>query len=256
MNINKEKVIIMETDFKITAPVLDMNVIQKAAQDAAMKAALEEVKDYYLRYDSPYRKQLKEYMAKNAPSTRLELPEFSELLSKSLSSEIENIVNKKCVESFAQELRKGFTHLKEECDGTILLTNLAEDMMYKVDLEDADSNNSFELEVSDTDFSSWKKVHISIWEDDEHTVYDFTLAQNGSDGTYSIVGMPTKDSDEEYHVDTIKIKNRKGTISFPMFSGVSNDYILLVLARCIMFEARIRIDSNYIIKKSNEFEDD
>ena len=31
----------MQKDFKITAPVLDMNVIQKAAQDAAMKAALE-----------------------------------------------------------------------------------------------------------------------------------------------------------------------------------------------------------------------
>lgn len=127
----------METDFKITAPVLDMNVIQKAAQDAAMKAALEEVKDYYLGYNSPYRKQLKEYMAKNAPSTRLELPEFSELLSKSLTAEIENFVNKKCVESFAQELRKGFTHLKEESDGTILLTNLAEDMMHKVDLDKA-----------------------------------------------------------------------------------------------------------------------
>lgn len=121
----------MQTDFKITAPVLDMNVIQKAAQDAAMKAALEEVKDYYLGYNSPYRKQLKEYMAKNAPSTSLELPEFSELLSKSLTAEIENFVNKKCVESFAQELRKGFTHLKEEGDGTILLTNLAEDMMKK-----------------------------------------------------------------------------------------------------------------------------
>ena len=155
----------METDFKITAPVLDMNVIQKAAQDAAMKAALEEVKDYYLGYNSPYRKQLKEYMAKNAPSTRLELPEFSELLSKSLTAEIENFVNKKCVESFAQELRKGFTHLKEEGDGTILLTNLAKDMMQKVDLEDVDSNNSFELEVSETasllSSTSWKTVLIN-----------------------------------------------------------------------------------------------
>lgn len=173
----------METDFKITAPVLDMNVIQKAAQDAAMKAALEEVKDYYLGYNSPYRKQLKEYMAKNAPSTRLELPEFSELLSKSLTAEIENFVNKKCVESFAQELRKGFTHLKEEGDGTILLTNLAEDMMQKVDLEDVDSNNSFELEVSDKDYYGWKKVHISICEDGEETEYNFTLAKIGSDDT-------------------------------------------------------------------------
>lgn len=247
----------MQTDFKITAPVLDMNVIQKAAQDAAMKAALEEVKDYYLGYNSPYRKQLKEYMAKNAPSTRLELPEFSELLSKSLTAEIENIVNKKCVESIAQELRKGFTHLKEESDGTILLTNLAEDMMYNVDLEDADSNNSFELEVSDdTGFSYWERVRISICEDDEETEYNFTLAKNGSDDTYGILGLPTKNSDEEYNFDTINVQNRKCTISFPMFSGVSNDHILLVLARCIMFDARIRIDSNYIIKKSNEFEDD
>lgn len=239
----------MQTDFKITAPVLDMNVIQKAAQDAAMKAALEEVKDYYLGYNSPYRKQLKEYMAKNAPSTRLELPEFSELLIKSLTAEIENIVNKKCVESFAQELRKGFTHLKEEGDGTILLTNLAKDMMLKVDLD------SFELEVSDKDFYGWKKVHISICEDDEETEYNFTLAKNGSDDTYSILGLPTKNSDENYHFDIINVQNRKCTISFPMFSGVSNDHILLVLARCIMFDARIRIDSNYIIKKSNEFED-
>lgn len=61
----------MQTDFKITAPVLDMNVIQKAAQDAAMKAALEEVKDYYLGYNSPYRKQLKEYMAKPRSSFKL-----------------------------------------------------------------------------------------------------------------------------------------------------------------------------------------
>lgn len=246
----------MPTDFKITAPVLDMNVIQKAAQDAAMKAALEEVKDYYLGYNSPYKKQLKEYMAKNAPSTRLELPEFSELLSKSLTAEIENFVNKKCVESFAQALRKGFTHLKEEGDGTILLTNLAEDMMKKVDLEDVDSNNSFELEVSDKDFYGWKNVHISICEDGEETEYNFTLAKIGSDDTYSILGLPIKDSDEEYHFDTINVQNRKCTISFPMFSGVSNDHILLVLARCIMFDARIRIDSNYIFKKSNEFEDD
>ena len=104
----------METDFKITAPVLDMNVIQKAAQDAAMKAALEEVKDYYLGYNSPYRKQLKEYMAKNAPSTCLELPEFSELLSKSLTAEIENFVNKKCVESFAQEFEMDSLILKKK----------------------------------------------------------------------------------------------------------------------------------------------
>ena len=101
-----------------------------------------------------------------------------------MSAEIENIVNKKCVESFAQELRKGFTHLKEEGDGTILLTNLAEDMMQKVDLEDVDSNNSFELEVSDKDFYGWKKVHISICEDGEETEYDFTLSKIGSDDTY------------------------------------------------------------------------
>lgn len=87
----------MDTEIKITAPVLDKSIIQKAAQEAATKAALREIEDYYCGFDSPYRKQLREYLQENAPSTRLELPEFSEMLSKSLSAEIENIVNKKCV---------------------------------------------------------------------------------------------------------------------------------------------------------------
>ena len=128
----------MDTEIKITAPVLDKNIIQKAAQEAATRAALREIEDYYCGFDSPYRKQLREYLQKNAPSTRLELPEFSEMLSKSLSAEIENIVNKKCVESFAQEIRRAFSHLKEESDGTILLSTLAEDMMSHIDFDDSD----------------------------------------------------------------------------------------------------------------------
>ena len=79
-------------------------------------------------------------------------------------------------------------------------------MMQKVDLEDVDSNNSFELEVSDKDFYGWKKVHISICEDGEETEYNFTLSKIGSDDTYCILGLPTKNSDEEYHFDTINVQ--------------------------------------------------
>lgn len=245
----------METEFKITAPVLDMNVIQKAAQDAAMKAALKEVEDYYLGYSSPYRKKLHEYLEKNAPSAKLELPEFSELISKSLSAEIENIVNKTCAERFAQELRSCFSHLKEEEDGTILLTTLANNMMAGIDFEDSDKNNSFDLEVSDGYFPSWKKVHVTIFEYDVERHYDFTLTNNVSDDTYSIISMPTKIDDEHYTTNKVNIRSETSTISFPMFSGVTNDRILLVLARCVMFNARIRIDRDCIIK-SNEYEED
>ena len=156
----------MDTEIKITAPVLDKSIIQKAAQEAATRAALREIEDYYCGFDSPYRKQLREYLQKNAPSTRLELPEFSEMLSKSLSAEIENIVNKKCVESFAQEIRRAFSHLKEESDGTILLSTLAEDMMTYIDFDDPEYDNSFELEVRDGSFNM-KDVYVTISEDDE-----------------------------------------------------------------------------------------
>lgn len=156
----------MDTEIKITAPVLDKSIIQKAAQEAATRAALREIEDYYCGFDSPYRKQLREYLEKNAPSTRLELPEFSELLSKSLSAEIENIVNKKCVESFAKEIRRAFSHLKEESDGTILLSTLAEDMMTYIDFDDPEYDNSFELEVRDGSFNKLKDVYVTISEDD------------------------------------------------------------------------------------------
>lgn len=152
----------MDTEIKITAPVLDKNIIRKAAQEAATKAAVSEIKDYYYGFDSPYRKQLREYLQKNAPSARLELPEFAELLSKSLSAEIENIVNKKCVESIAQEIRRAFSHLKEESDGTILLTTLAEDMMTYIDFDDPEHDNSFELDVRNGRCSYLKDVYVTI----------------------------------------------------------------------------------------------
>lgn len=239
----------MDTEIKITAPVLDKDIIQKAAQEAATRAALREIEDYYCGFDSPYRKQLREYLHKNAPSTRLELPEFSELLSKSLSAEIENIVNKKCVESFAQEIRRAFSHLKEESDGTILLTTLVEDMMSSIDDPEHDS---FKLEVRDGSYSYLKDVYVTINEDDVEKKYKFTLMSNGSDGTYSVLSMPyTYDDNDLYTANKkITLETEKCTVSFPMFSGVSNDHTLLVLARCIMFDAHIRIDQDYISKDS------
>lgn len=246
----------MDTEIKITAPVLDKNIIQKAAQEAATRAALREIEDYYCGFDSPYRKQLREYLQKNAPSTRLELPEFSEMLSKSLSAEIENIVNKKCVESFAQEIRRAFSHLKEESDGTILLSTLAEDMMTYIDFYDSDYDNSFELEVRDGSFNM-KDVYVTISEDDEEKKYKFTLMANSSDGTYRVLAMPYTSDDNDLYTANKKItlKTENCTVSFPMFSGVSNDHTLLVLARCIMFDARIRIDQDYISKDSQIIDD-
>lgn len=247
----------MDTEIKITAPVLDKSIIQKAAQEAATRAALREIEDYYCGFDSPYRKQLREYLQKNAPSTRLELPEFSEMLSKSLSAEIENIVNKKCVESFAQEIRRAFSHLKEESDGTILLTTLAEDMMTYIDFDDSEYDNSFELEVRDGSFNNLKDVYVTINEDDAEKKYRFILMPNGSDGTYRVLSMPyTSDDNDLYTADKkITLKTEKCTVSFPMFSGVSNDHTLLVLARCIMFDAHIRIDQDYISKDSQIIDD-
>lgn len=247
----------MDTEIKITAPVLDKNIIQKAAQEAATRAALREIEDYYCGFDSPYRKQLREYLEKNAPSTRLELPEFSEMLSKSLSAEIENIVNKKCVESFAQEIRRAFSHLKEESDGTILLSTLAEDMMSHIDFDDSDYDNSFELEVRDGSFNYFKDVYVTISEDDAEKKYKFTLMSNGSDGTYRVLSMPYTSNDNDLYTANKKItlETEKRTISFPMFSGVSNDHTLLALARCIMFDARIRIDQDYISKDSQIIDD-
>ena len=240
----------MDTEIKIKAPVLDMSIIQKAAQEAATKATLREIEDYYCGLCSPYRKQLREYLEKNAPSVHLELPEFSELLSKSLSAEIENIVNKKCAEKFAQELRRKFSHLKEESDGTILLSTLAEDMMHDLDFDDPDYNNSFELKVSDGGLSYQKKVCVTISKDDVEKVYEFYLYSNSSDGTYSIFSIPNKCDDNYYSSDKMTLKSEKCTITFPMFSGVSNDYILLFLARCVMFDAHIRINKEFITKDS------
>ncbi len=120
-------------------------------------------------------------------------------------------------------------------------------MMHDIDFDDPDYNNSFELRVSDSGLSFWKKVCVTISKDDVvEKVYEFSLCLNSSDGTYSILSMPHKCNDELYSNDKMILKSEKCAISFPMFSGVSNDYILLVLARCVMFDAHIRINKEFI----------
>lgn len=124
-------------------------------------------------------------------------------------------------------------------------------MMSHIDFDDSDYDNSFELEVRDRSFNM-KDVYVTISEDDVEKKYKFTLMSISSDGTYRVLAMPyTYDDNDLYTADKkITLETEKCTISFPMFSGISNDHTLLALARCIMFDAHIRIDQDYISKDS------
>lgn len=83
----------MEKENKIVEPMLDMNEIQKKANEFALKGAIECIKDYYTGYNSPFKKAIEEHLDKSRTSFCFTMPEIMGVINESLSSQIDIIAN-------------------------------------------------------------------------------------------------------------------------------------------------------------------
>lgn len=112
----------------VSAPVIDMEAVQKVANEAATKAVIKEVEEYYNGWNSPYRKQIQEWLKQNAPSVRFELPEFGAAVIQSVKAEVDRIAQQVSASNFMQVIRNGITHQTLQEDGTLLMSQLFNDM--------------------------------------------------------------------------------------------------------------------------------
>jgi hypothetical protein len=77
-------------------PVIDFNVLQQKANEAAMNGAIKTIEEFYTKWDSPYRKMVQEALNKTTIGEGiggLELPDVVSLINNSLSKEIDHIAN-------------------------------------------------------------------------------------------------------------------------------------------------------------------
>lgn len=240
----------------IVTPVLDVVKLQEVANEAAMHAATKEIEDYYNGYNSPFRKQVQEYLKQNVPSPKIEIPNIVEEVQKSLVGEVEKIAKELSIKNCIGALRKGITHLPLEDDGSIKLSRVFDEMEKEIDIKNGEW---IEAEVKEDGFATakWLKVILTIKKEDcEEKRLEFTLYDNDFDdehpNTKKVLSMP-------YHIDRwqnakIKIKDGEGLeIEMPMFHGLADNPILLTIAKLVMYRTPVVVDKRYYHSPTNDY---
>lgn len=233
----------------IVTPVLDIEKLQQVANEAAMHAAIKEIEDYYNGYNSPFRKQVQEYLKQNVPSPEIEIPNIVEEVQKSIVGEVEKIAKELSIKNCIQALRKGITHLPLEDDGSIKLSKVFNEMQKEIDPENGEW---IEASVKEDGFctSRWLDVILTIKKENcDEKVLKFTLHEiytggGKSSGTMQVLSMPCHI--ERYENANIKLKTDEGfEIEMPIFHGLADDPILLTIAKLVMYRTPVVVDTRY-----------
>lgn len=231
----------MENQNNITAPVLDMEAIQKAANEAATKAAIEAINKYYNGYNSKYMEQVREYLEKNCPFNGIALPNFTEMIQNSLIAEIEKTAEVVSLGDCVKTIRKGLTNQYELTeDGTMMISKFFARLADDIDVEN-DPEAVIEITVEKHKTYDWEEVNVRIEKDGEQKEFNITLFENRDKrGTYHVASMPYN---SKKWTRTAKVKYDDGMIiEIPIMQGVINNPVLFSIAKLLLNKTPIVIN--------------
>lgn len=231
----------MENQSNIAAPVLDIAAIQKAANEAATKAAIEAINKYYNGYNSKYMEQVREYLEKNCPFEGIELPNFTEMIQKSLVAEINKTAEVISIGDCVKTIRKGLTNQYDlEEDGTMKISNFFKKLADDIEVE-TDPESVIEISVEKNKIYDWEEIHVRIEKDGEQKEFEITLFENrNKPGTYYVSSMPYSTKN---WTRTAKVKYDDGmTIEIPVMQEVINNPVLFSIAKMLLNKTPIVID--------------
>jgi hypothetical protein len=227
-------------------PELDLKVLEEKAKEYAMKGAIEEIKEYYTGYSSPFRKKIKEDLDKNAVSIHLELPDILALINDALTTEIDRIANTSIGETFLPLATNALTRISGDVKFSDLLSEF-------VNCCYSDFKDGYRPEVSIGESThGWLDVKLSFTDfRDKENVYKLTLHKGFKDqgeGKYCILSLPHSETPYNY-TKTMKLSNGESTLEIPFTRDSLKDEFTSYIAR-------ILISKSLIVMDCNDFQDD
>lgn len=133
---------------------LDQELLQKKANEFAEAAFIEELKEYYSKWNGPFRKNLQEQFGKMEVSVHFELPDVLETINNAISKEHEEIVKNFIDSTVLVDLRNSLKmqpkeilyseFLKEVMEADF---NFDEDYLNEYSIEHEVNNNSCTIQI-------------------------------------------------------------------------------------------------------------
>jgi hypothetical protein len=218
----------------ITTPIVDLKELQQKANEAATKAALKEIDDFYNGYDSPYKKAIREYLNNKSVDMSFSVPDIIVAINEELTIEVDRIANTAIANTFLPLIKNILTRADAEVKFSKILEKYIEEF-YDSDDHDPD-DFSVEKTREERSFSTYtisspgKQYDINIY--------------NKAEGVNEIYTLPWKTGREGYNdKHTMKLSiDGCATLEMPFTKNILHDPSLCYIATMVMANSNIVFD--------------
>lgn len=215
-------------------PVLNMDLLQEKANEAAMKGALAAIEDYYTGYESPFKKAIRDQIiSKESGNLRIDLPDVVSLLNDALAKEMDIIANKAVSKTFVPLVSELISRTPKQIKFSEFLAEFGR--VHQI--EDIDSCSCY---LKEDEYHGWINLELSF----EGERYCITLhkdwdSRNKTTPLRRILSMP-----HEYTMSQKMNVSLDGgaTLELPMVKSVFEDRFLKYIANLILNDTLIEMD--------------
>lgn len=234
-------------------PVLDLEYLQKKANEYAQKGAEDSIKEFYNGYNSPYKKAIEESLKNKGVDTNFDIPDIVAVLNQKLSTEIDAIANTAIAKTFIPLVKDFLIREDSEVKFSDILKKFIEVTDYKYG----------NLGIHRYQVNKIEKEERSQSLNDSFPVYQITNGEDGFELRFyadkkvtSLMSLPSQLKGNKKYMphyeqrDTMKLSLDGGaTLEMPFVRGVlENDFV--------RYCARLVIGNCNIIFDVQEFEED
>lgn len=218
-------------------PILDTKKIQEAANEAATKAQIKAIDDFYNRYESPYQKVIQEELKKQDLG-RLELPKIMGLINEGLNHKMTEIANEAVAKSFIPLIDKFFTKAEKEVNFSYILKKI-------IAVHSIESYSDINCEVVKHDRYDWLDVRISLKSNAALTyenkyLYQFTLhTVYKNESKFQFLNLP---NNYATYPRMMKVSRDGVTFEIPFTPNVLQDEFIAFVAQMLLAQSEITMD--------------
>lgn len=219
-------------------PSLNTQALKEKANEYAMKGALKAMEEYYIGYNSPYLKAIREHLDNKGTSIHLDIPDIIGVLNESISAEFDKIANTAVAKTFIPLVSQILTREEKEIPFSDILREVISLYEYKKIYPE-----EFSCSIEERPEYGWLDIKIKS---PDHS-YNFTLHKDRNSEKsglkkYLLLTLPYSGSGERAKKMTVKIEN--ASLELPFVPDVLKDEVIAKLARLIISNTLITIDQD------------
>lgn len=224
-------------------PILDLELIQRKANEAATKAIIQATEDFYTGYNSPIKKSVKEQLKKQSlGSWNIDYPKIMNLIQESITKQFNTTTSNLIADSYLPLVANIITGGKKEVSFRDLLQKFIES--FELEYKDDWDMDDFELEVSKPSGNyDWLNITLNGLEGKE---YSLTLYLDKETNQRYILNMPYRHGNSQI----MKIKRDDIEIELPFNKAILDDKFNSFCANLLLHRTRINYNGNEDFEES------